>query len=150
MIRHQDVISKIALVGSLCVSAHSAHAGFAEGMVAYARGDMKAAIREFTPAAHAGDSRAQFLLAQIYEQTKLAPRGKADAVIWYRRAAINGVVAAMRRLGDIYGGGDGADILKRPGVETGLQPVRFGYRFPLLRRDGSPHKQAEPKNDNES
>jgi localization factor PodJL len=94
-------------VASTFVAPSASLAGFAEGMLAYSRGDMKAAIREFLPAAQAEDSRAQFLLAQIYERTDRTPKGQSDAVMWYRRAAVNGVVAAMRRLGDIYGEGRG-------------------------------------------
>jgi len=91
-----------------------AQAGFAEGLAAYARGDMAAAVREFVPVAHANDSRAQFLLGLIYEQTSLTPEGQADAMMWYRRAAVNGIVAAMRRLGDIYrnGRGDETDLVQ--------------------------------------
>ena len=98
-----------AVFAATAIASAPSEAGFAEGMSAYARGDMKIAVRELLPPARANDSRAQFLLAQIYETSGIAPKEGADAVMWYRRAAINGVVAAMRRLGDIYRNGRGRE-----------------------------------------
>ena len=107
MIRLIKVVAVCGVAASMAIEVPPAQAGFAEGMAAYARGDMATAVREFVPVAHANDSRAQFLLGQIYEQTSPTPKGQADAVMWYRRAAVNGIVAAMRRLGDIYRNGRG-------------------------------------------
>ncbi len=109
MIRLMKIISVGAAAAAMAVAPGSGEAGFAEGMAAYSRGDVKAAVRELVPAARADDSRAQYLLAQIYERTGAAPKQRAEAVMWYRRAAVNGVVAAMRRLGYIYRNGQGAE-----------------------------------------
>ena len=103
------VVSLGGVVASMVIAAPPAQAGFSEGMAAYARGDMATAVRELVPAARADDSRAQFLLARIYARIGSAPKERADAVMWYRRAAVNGIVAAMRRLGDIYRDGLGAE-----------------------------------------
>ena len=130
MIRNNNVSAVLASVALMFIGAHTAQAGFAEGMLAYSRGDMKVAIREFTPVAEANDSRAQFLLAQIYEQTRSAPKGQAQAVMWYRRAAINGVVAAMRRLGDIYGNSQG----------SGSDPVQAYAWYDFASSRLSPHR----------
>ena len=89
------------LVVTMALGAGSAEAGFARGMAAYARGDMKGAVDELVPSARAGDARAQYLLARMYEKAGAPPKQRAAAVMWYRRAAINGIVAAMRRLGHI-------------------------------------------------
>lgn len=97
------------LTASLAAVAGSAEAGFERGMDAYTRGDMATALGELLPAARADDARAQYLLARIYEQSGAATKQRADAVMWYRRAAVNGIVAAMRRLGDIFRGGQGAE-----------------------------------------
>ncbi len=97
------VVSMVASIGS-------AGAGFDQGLAAYARGDVPTALRELLPAARADDARAQYLLAQIYESAREFPKDRANAVMWYRRAAINGIVAAMRRLGSIYRNGKGAEI----------------------------------------
>lgn len=109
MIRLMNVVVVGGIVASMAIVAKPAQAGFSEGMAAFARGDMATAVRELVPAARADDSRAQFLLAQIYARTDSAPKERADAVMWYRRAAANGMVAAMRRLGDIYRDGLGAE-----------------------------------------
>jgi hypothetical protein len=97
------------LIAAMAVFGGSAEAGFEQGIAAYARGDMATAVRELLPAARADDSRAQYLLAQIYERRGAAPKDRADAAMWYRRAAVNGIVAAMRRLGYIYRHGRGAE-----------------------------------------
>ena len=103
------VIALVEVIASMAIVASPTQAGFAEGMAAYARGDMATAVRELVPAARADDSRAQFLLAKIYARIGSAPKERADSVMWYRRAAANGIVAAMRRLGDIYRDGLGAE-----------------------------------------
>ncbi len=97
------------LIVAMAFAAGSAEADFARGMAAFARGDMASAVRELEPAARADDARAQYLLAQIYERTGAPPKQRANAVMWYRRAAVNGIVAAMRRLGTIYRTGLGAE-----------------------------------------
>ncbi len=114
----------------MAVVAAPTQAGFAEGMAAYARGDMAAAVRELVPAAWADDSRAQFLLAKIYARTGSAPKERADAVMWYRRAAANGVVAAMRRLGDIY----------RDGLSAESDPVQAYAWYDLASSRLGPHR----------
>ncbi len=97
------------LFASMATGAGSAEAGFEQGMAAYARGDLATALGELLPAARADDARAQYLLALIYERSGAATKQRADAVMWYRRAAVNGVVAAMRRLGSIFRAGQGAE-----------------------------------------
>ncbi len=114
----------------MAIVAAPTQAGFAEGMAAYARGDMAAAVRELVPAARADDSRAQFLLAKIYARTGSAPKERADAVMWYRRAAANGVVAAMRRLGDIY----------RDGLNAESDPVQAYAWYDLASSRLGPHR----------
>ncbi len=118
------------VVASIAIVAAPSQAGFSEGMAAYARGDMATAVRELVPAARADDSRAQFLLAKIYARTGSAPKERADAVMWYRRAAVNGVVAAMRRLGDIYRDGLGAES----------DPVQAYAWYDLASSRLSPHR----------
>ncbi len=124
------VIALVEVIASMAMVASPTQAGFSEGMAAYARGDMATAVRELVPAARANDSRAQFLLAQIYAQTGSAPKERADAVMWYRRAAVNGVVAAMRRLGDIY----------RDGLSAESDPVQAYAWYDLASSRLGPHR----------
>ena len=132
MVRLVNAVGVCGVAASMAIEVPPAQAGFAEGMAAYSRGDMAAAVREFVPVAHANDSRAQFLLGQIYEQTSPTPRGQADAMMWYRRAAVNGIVAAMRRLGDIYRNGRGDET----------DPVQAYAWYDLASSRLSPHRDS--------
>lgn len=58
-------------------------------------------VADLTARAEAGEAGAQFLLAHAYDYGRGAPKDKASALTWYRRAAEQGHVDAQNSLGSI-------------------------------------------------
>ena len=82
-------MKRIALALVLLVSlAAPACAGFDEGWAAYQRGDYETALRELKPLAEQGDAGAQGNLGGMYEVGQGVPQENAEAVKWFRRAAV--------------------------------------------------------------
>ena len=89
-------------------SASSAYAGFDAGVAAYQRGDFETAIKEFEPAAEAGDATAQFTLGYMHQFGQGVAQDLDKAARWYRRAAEQGHPAAQYNLGVFHQDGQGA------------------------------------------
>lgn len=70
-----------------------------DGIAAWERGDDAEAVRLWLPHAEAGDPDAQFNLAQAYRLGRGVPADPARAVELYRRAAVQGHVAAAANYG---------------------------------------------------
>jgi TPR repeat protein len=87
---------------------------FEEGALAYQRGDYIAAIDTWRPAAEAGDARAQFRLATIYDSGFGVARDMAEANRWFRLAAEQGMAEAQFYVGLSFyeGKGVGQDYFK--------------------------------------
>ena len=66
-------------------------AGYAEGVNDYQRGDYAAAAREFQAAAQQGDRNAAHARGLIYLTGRGVSRDNAQAIEWYRKAAVIGV-----------------------------------------------------------
>jgi uncharacterized protein len=82
------------------------------GIEAWQRGDYAAAIKEWQPAADAGDADAQFNLGQAYKLGKGVPVDIAKAQSWYRKAADQGHVQATANYGLImFQNGDRAGAI---------------------------------------
>jgi hypothetical protein len=62
--------------------------------------------RTLAPKARAGEARAQFELARLYETGRGVARDGAAAAEWYRRAAGQGFVRAQFALGQLYDTGE--------------------------------------------
>ncbi|MGH7396297.1 MAG: tetratricopeptide repeat protein, partial [Candidatus Rokuibacteriota bacterium] len=86
-----------------------AWAGFEDGRRAYDRGDWASAYREWLPLAERGEAAAQFLVGFLHERGQGVPPSPAEAVAWYRRAALQGDVHAQFRLGFLHAYGRGVD-----------------------------------------
>ncbi|MEX2009835.1 MAG: hypothetical protein WEC41_06535, partial [Dongiaceae bacterium] len=85
-----------------------ARADYQAGLMAYDRADYAAALREWQPAAEAGEPRAQHGLGLLYELGRGVDRqDDAEAVRWYRAAAAQGLPAAQSNLGLMYAAGRG-------------------------------------------
>jgi hypothetical protein len=96
----------VALLAPLAVRAEGSR--YADGLAAFERGDYRAAIDAWRPAASAGDPRAQLGLALIFQRKE--PEGLADdeeALHWLRKAALQGVPAARNDLAIFYAKGRG-------------------------------------------
>jgi len=62
------------------------------------RGDLKNALRIFTALAKAGDAKAQYVLALMYEEGQGTAEDQSAAVSWVRRAAEQGYAPAQNNL----------------------------------------------------
>ncbi len=72
----------------LIVLAAPAWTVYDEGGAAYNRGDYATALREFRALAVQGDAAAQTYLGVMYQIGQGVPQNHAEAVRWYRKAAI--------------------------------------------------------------
>lgn len=89
-------------------------ADYEDGERAYKAGKTDAALKVWEPLAEQGDARAQFGVATIYDRYAAAsimvggrdsPRAaeeRAQALKWYRKAADQGHVGALGKLGEAY------------------------------------------------
>jgi len=74
---------------------------------AYSKADYATAIKECSPLAKEGNSKAQFYLGFMYANGKGVPQDYQEAVRWYRLAADQGQVDGQFRLGMMYESGEG-------------------------------------------
>jgi len=82
-------------------------AGFDEGMAAAKRGNFRAAYQVWLPLATAGDVRAQYNLAVLYDRGFGVPQDFAEAANWFLMAAEGGHLDAQANLGFVYEQGRG-------------------------------------------
>src|SRR5262245_56139273 len=86
---------KLTVPSSQSETAHSLEAG-AE---AYNKGFFETALREFRPLAEQGNATAQASLGAMYALGQGVPQDAAEAVRWYRKAAVQGLAEAQFLLG---------------------------------------------------
>ena len=99
---------RAGLVGLvLLLAAPVAGQDFDKGLEAYNRSDYAAALREWRPLAEAGDAKAQYNLALMYDEGQGVPINDAEAVKWYRLAAAQGHAKAQYNLALMYDTGRG-------------------------------------------
>ncbi len=82
-------------------------AGFDEGMAAAKGGNYRAAYEIWRPLATAGDIRAQYNLAVLYDRGFGVPQDYAEAAKWFLVAAEGGHLDAQANLGTLYANGWG-------------------------------------------
>jgi len=92
-------VGKIGLGLVLASIAAPAMADVKAGVDAWQRGDYPAAVKEWRPAAIAGDADAQFNLAQAYKLGRGVPTDLKQAESWYQKAAAQGHVQASDNYG---------------------------------------------------
>jgi hypothetical protein len=94
----------------LAVLAGPAVADFQQGLDAYQRGDMAAALQAWLPDAERSDANAQYNVGLIYARGgEGVPRDYLRAAEWYRKAAEQGVATAQFNLGVLYATGQGVE-----------------------------------------
>ena len=99
---------RIALVlAGLLGVATPGQADYLVGMMAFARGDYRAALAEWRPLAERGQAEAQFNLGVLYDGGLGIERDYAQAADWYRRAAEQGHARAQFNLAVLYADGLG-------------------------------------------
>ena len=136
----------VALCGTAVASAEeTARAdAYANGLGAFERGDVAAALRLWAPPAEQGDPRAQFGLGLIYEEGLGGlPRDEEAALGWYERAARFGLSPAQNNLAGMYAEGRGvardparAVALWRQAAAAGFGPAQLNLAFALERGSG--------------
>ncbi len=87
-------LAGLALIAALCAGftlglTAPAGAGWDEGRAAYDRGDYATAIREWLPAAVAGDARAQHVVALMYSIGEGVRQDDVQAYMWIDLAVAN-------------------------------------------------------------
>ena len=70
-------------------------------------GGDKAALGQLSALASKGDATAQFKLGYMYRYGEGVSKDAAQAVVWYRKAAEQGLTFAQSTLGDAYANGEG-------------------------------------------
>ena len=94
----------LALSFLLCLPAA---ADVESGWQAFLSGDYATALEELEPAAEAGDAKAQYYLAVLYDHGEGVVRDYQTAIGWYEKAAVQGHKDAQFNLGMIYYKGAG-------------------------------------------
>ncbi|MBY0557689.1 MAG: sel1 repeat family protein [Burkholderiaceae bacterium] len=79
-----------------------AHAGFAEGAMAYNAKNYSVALKEVTPLAKAGNADAQHLLGLMYYMGRGVTQDYKLALDWHRKAALQGKADAQYVVGAMY------------------------------------------------
>ena len=108
---------------------------FAAGLAAYDAGDYGSSLEAWQPLAGAGDVAAQVALAGLYMSGLGVARDPAEAVLWYRRAALAGDPVAQLNLGDLYGRGQGVPRDPLEAYAWFSLAADQGRRWAALRRD---------------
>ena len=79
-----------------------AHAGYAEGVLAYDRGRFSDALIEFQKLAERGHANSEFMLGAMYFYGKGVARDDAVAAIWFHKAALQGNATAQLAFGSLH------------------------------------------------
>lgn len=93
---------RLLILLAMLVPAAPAAADLDDGLTAIRARDYERGLREVTPAAEAGDARAQTVLANLYRRGLGTARDFGQAAKWYRRAAEQGYALAQYNLGVMY------------------------------------------------
>ncbi len=101
---------------------------YPDGLEAFRSGQAEKAYEIWKPLAEAGDARAQFGLALIYERgSETIPQDLDAAVEWYELAAVQGVAAAQNNLGHMFSQGLGVEQDKARAVELWREAAKAGH-----------------------
>lgn len=101
-------------------------AGFVDGQKAYQDGDYQQALEIIKPLADEGDSRAQALLAIMYDQGRGVEKNAQTAFSWYLKAATQGLPMAQHDVGVKYFQGNGTEQDYREAAQWWEQSATAG------------------------
>jgi len=91
----------------LAFGAGAAGADLDDGLGAYKRGDYAAARQVWAPLAETGDREAQYFLGHLYAKGQGVVQDHAEALYWFRAAAVQGNSYGQFALGYMYENGAG-------------------------------------------
>ncbi len=86
------------VVMTLALSGFARAGTFEDGVAAYAVDDYATALRLWRPLAERGDAEAQHNLGLMHAEGQGVPQDYVKALIWFRLAAEQGVVAARHQI----------------------------------------------------
>ena len=86
-----------------------AHAGFDEGVEAYAQADYAKAMAEMKPLAEQGEARAEYFVGFLYRYGYGVKVDHAEAGKWFKLAAEQGDSRSLYYLGKMYESGEGVE-----------------------------------------
>jgi len=86
-----------------------AHAGFDEGVEAYAQAEYAKAMAEFKPLAEQGDARSEYFMGFLYRYGYGVAANATEAGKWFRLAGEQGDAKSLYYLGKMYEGGEGVE-----------------------------------------
>jgi uncharacterized protein len=86
-----------------------AHAGFDEGVEAYAQSDYAKALSEFKPLAEQGEARSEYFMGFLYRYGYGVKADHAEAGKWFRQAADQGDSRSLYYLGKMHENGEGVE-----------------------------------------
>jgi len=115
------------LAAILLAAGTGAQAGLEEGVAAFKRGQFSVALRELTPFAEKGESKAQAILGQMYSSGSGVPQDHAKAAFWYRKAGEQGQVKAQTSLGVMYKEGIGVSRDEKQAAFWFLKAAEQGH-----------------------
>lgn len=105
-------IIRLAIIPVLLTTLMSSSviAGFEEGIAAYQANNIPLAFKEFSAAAEAGHANSQFNLGLMYEQGIGVDKDEKEAIVWYRKSAVQGNAFAQFNLAVLYENGRGTAV----------------------------------------
>ena len=86
-----------------------AHAGFDEGVEAYAQAEYAKALAEFKPLAEQGDMGSEYFMGFLYRYGYGVKADHSEAGKWFRQAAEQGDSRSLYYLGKMYENGEGVE-----------------------------------------
>jgi len=120
-------IIRMMILLMMLAAQEPAWSGYDEGLAAAKSGDYATALREWTPLAEQGNSRAQYHLGIMYENGQGVPEDNKEAVKWYRKAAEQGDARAQYSLAIMYRRGRGVPEDNKEAVKWYLKSAEQGY-----------------------
>ncbi len=111
----------LVLTGLLAFALPAGADTLGDGLQAYEAGRYREAIELLTPLANKRNSQAEFRLGTMYYHGQGVPEDEKLAVLWLRKAALQGHTGAMFGLGNAYLlGHDAAKLARNPDGEAAL------------------------------
>jgi TPR repeat protein len=99
MISASLVATLLFMAPALCLEKHVASHSQPKTAREMSRASARPAVKALTKRAYAGNAKAQYALAKMYEEgTEGLPKNFAIALSWYEEAARNGMKLAAARL----------------------------------------------------
>lgn len=126
------VISVLMLIAfAPAIAGNAPDGNYQRGCNAYSDGAYFTAFHDLLPFAARGDAQAQFFVAEMLRTGLGVKRNQAEALIWYRRAAEQGHLAAQCNLGTSLYRGWGTEPSPQKAIDWWLQAALSGSGYAM-------------------